>query len=231
MLIKGFPLPEFDFEEEEDSASECEEPPILPILEDSESINRISSETLVSVLDNKYSNKYDKLFIIDCRFWYEYDGGHIKGALNINNPQKLIEKFFENNIYKNSLIVFHCEFSHNRGPQIAELFRGYDRRIHKESYPSLTYNQVYILDKGYREFYSKYSNYCVGGFVSMVDKDNQLNGNLSSATNKFNEGIEDFEKNYKGIIKDIPNVLTSPAGYPLRSPMSNKMLALHLSLD
>ena len=34
-------------------------------------------------------------FIIDCRFDYEFDGGHIKGAMNLNSPLKVEEFFFK----------------------------------------------------------------------------------------------------------------------------------------
>lgn len=39
-----------------------------------------------------------KVFIIDCRFAYEFRGGHIKGAINISDP-KVIELLFIENYY------------------------------------------------------------------------------------------------------------------------------------
>ena len=35
-------------------------------------------------MDGKYNSKLEKYVIIDCRFDYEYLGGHIPGAININ---------------------------------------------------------------------------------------------------------------------------------------------------
>jgi rhodanese-related sulfurtransferase len=32
--------------------------------------------------------------VIDCRFDYEYKGGHIKGAVNIRSPEELERTFF-----------------------------------------------------------------------------------------------------------------------------------------
>jgi len=55
--------------------------------------------------------------IIDCRFDYEYFGGHIKGALNISSPEAIEEYFFKDKVKIEKLmsdrtvIIFHCEFS------------------------------------------------------------------------------------------------------------------------
>lgn len=36
-----------------------------------------------------------EVFLIDCRFQYEFEGGHIRGAFNINDPRALLRLFFE----------------------------------------------------------------------------------------------------------------------------------------
>ena len=57
------------------------------------------------------------IVIVDCRFDYEYQGGHIKGAININSKEALEETFFEakdtieNIMRQKPIIIFHCEFS------------------------------------------------------------------------------------------------------------------------
>ena len=40
-------------------------------------------------------NKNLPFLIIDCRFDYEYKGGHIKSALNINTPEDIEDYFFK----------------------------------------------------------------------------------------------------------------------------------------
>jgi hypothetical protein len=97
----------------------------------------IVPETLVSILDGKYDEDIDKLIIIDSRYPYEYDGGHIASARNIFTKEKLLDELFvhkiennnENSIdcaYKPSnkrvVIIFHCEFSSERGPALYVLF-------------------------------------------------------------------------------------------------------------
>ncbi len=59
---------------------------------------------------------------------YEFDGGHIKKALNITDPGDIQKIFFENfseknidsneDIKENFIIIFHCEFSQKRGPKM-----------------------------------------------------------------------------------------------------------------
>lgn len=71
------------------------------------------------MLEGRYRDKYDELFIIDCRFPYEFEGGHIKSAVNINTTDKLEELLFKPAITdKKALLVFHCEFSSERGPRM-----------------------------------------------------------------------------------------------------------------
>ena len=56
--------------------------------------------------------------LIDCRFKYEFDGGHIgEEVLLINEPEEIQERFFgdkmviEHHMRENTIFVFHCEFS------------------------------------------------------------------------------------------------------------------------
>ena len=35
-----------------------------------------------------------KVIVVDCRFDYEYQGGHIKGAINVNSKDAMEEVFF-----------------------------------------------------------------------------------------------------------------------------------------
>ena len=81
-----------------------------------DSLPRISKETLVDVLDGKYEAAYGESWIVDCRFEYEYDGGHIEGAINFNNKELLAQKLFEHKSPAKTLLIFHCEYSAHRAP-------------------------------------------------------------------------------------------------------------------
>lgn len=61
--------------------------------------------------------------IIDCRYPYEYAGGHIRGAENIWRQEDLLEKFFSEHLQYpqeevREIFIFHCEFSSKRGPKM-----------------------------------------------------------------------------------------------------------------
>jgi len=134
--------------------------------------NYISKEIAVKILDGEYRSQYDEVIWIDCRFPYEFEGGHIKGAVNLNDPINLEQMFFTNPGYSpRKCVIFYCEFSHQRGPQMCKLMRQRDREIHGFMYhPQLYYPEVYILRGGYREFFPVYSSYCVPcEYISMKD--------------------------------------------------------------
>ena len=83
---------------------------------DEESLPRISKDTMVDVLDGKFKEHYDRSFIVDCRFEYEYEGGHIDGAINVNSKEELANKMFNSASTSRTLLVFHCEYSAHRAP-------------------------------------------------------------------------------------------------------------------
>lgn len=81
-----------------------------------ESLPRITPATLVQVLDGTYDHAYDNKVIIDCRFEYEYNGGHIEGALNFCDKEKLSERLFQGQLTTRTLLILHCEYSAHRAP-------------------------------------------------------------------------------------------------------------------
>ncbi|ORX84575.1 Rhodanese-like protein, partial [Anaeromyces robustus] len=136
-----------------------------------DSLRRISATTLSKLLQGKYKGLYDEYHIIDCRFPYEYEGGHICNAKNINDPAELYNLFFNKKDYsKNVIIIFHCEFSSERGPWMAQFFRKADREKNRFFYPRLHYPEVYVLKGGYKEFYNNYKEFCSPQkYVEMAD--------------------------------------------------------------
>ena len=71
------------------------------------------------LLDGEFEEKYDDHYIIDCRFPYEFEGGHIDTAININTMDALEELFFSKlRQGRRAVIVFHCEFSSQRAPRM-----------------------------------------------------------------------------------------------------------------
>lgn len=106
---------------------------------------RITPETLEHLLDGRYSEKIKKFHILDCRFDYEYKGGHIDGAINVKSMDNLDELLLSSNkgLYapdesgetgqcelpapsrsgerkegEQVVLIFHCEFSAKRAPTL-----------------------------------------------------------------------------------------------------------------
>ena len=79
---------------------------ILPILDYKSPIPHISPETLVDAINGEMNGQFTNLYIIDCRFGFEYEGGHIRGAENSPSIDTINQKFFTTPI-KDSFIVFH----------------------------------------------------------------------------------------------------------------------------
>jgi M-phase inducer tyrosine phosphatase len=169
----------------------------------------------VNLLSGVYDAHFKDLFIVDCRYGYEYAGGHIRGAVNANSPETLIDGFFSRAL-PNSVVVFHCEFSHNRGPQLAQLLREIDRDMNKLSYPTLFYPNVFVLDGGYKGFYGEHQQFCDGGYTRMLDDAHKQNGNLMRETTQFRKAVEQLETRHRVAL----TATNRPAGHEtLKSPV------------
>ena len=68
---------------------------------------------------------------------------------------------------KRDILVFHCEFSSKRGPDYCAKLRTKDRNVIKDVYPGLHYPEVYLLLKGYKEFWTHHPDLCEGGYTEM----------------------------------------------------------------
>ncbi|KAI5364227.1 Putative M-phase inducer phosphatase, Rhodanese-like domain, Rhodanese-like domain superfamily [Septoria linicola] len=141
-----------------------------------EGLPRITQETMLDVLAQKYADKYERVLVIDCRFEYEYEGGHIESAVNFNDKQHLASELFEKAVPpSNTLLIFHCEYSVHRAPLTAKFIRGHDRTINAANYPHLTYPEMYILDGGYSKFFAEHPSRCFPqNYVEMNDHRHEM---------------------------------------------------------
>jgi len=137
-------------------------------------LNCLCSETVAKLVSGQFIDLYDKIIIVDCRFEYEFNGGHIKGALNFPKEED-VDKYFikDNSCHRFSdkiCLVFHCEFSSHRGPKSYKRIRSSDRKINEPNYPELFYPEMYLLEGGYKQFYKDYPQLCEPqGYVEMKD--------------------------------------------------------------
>ena len=99
------------------------------------------------------------LTVVDCRYPYEYQGGHIVGAKNLYTKELIMNEFLVDKKLctfgsgRRDVIVFHCEFSSERGPKLLRFLRERDRFVNEDVYPALHYPEVYILEGGYKAFW------------------------------------------------------------------------------
>lgn len=136
-----------------------------------DSLPRISQDTMVDVLNSKYDGEYERVLVVDCRFEYEYSGGHIENAVNFNDKQQLANELFTPNAPASTLLIFHCEYSVHRAPLTAKYIRNHDRNVNAAQYPRLTYPEMYILDGGYSKFFAQHRSKCYPqNYVEMNDQ-------------------------------------------------------------
>lgn len=137
-----------------------------------DSLPRITQDTMIDILAQKHTDKYTNIMIIDCRFEYEYSGGHIDTAVNYNDKHLLTSTLFgEETRSENTLLIFHCEYSVHRAPLTAKFIRSHDRNVNAANYPRLTYPEMYILDGGYSKFFAVHPTKCYPqNYVEMNDQ-------------------------------------------------------------
>ncbi|XP_057168626.1 M-phase inducer phosphatase 2 isoform X3 [Ursus arctos] len=119
----------------------------------------ISPETMAALLAGKFSNIVERFVIVDCRYPYEYEGGHIKTAVNLPLERDAETFLLQSpitpcNLDKRIILIFHCEFSSERGPRMCRFIRERDRAAN--DYPRLYYPEMYILKGGYKEFFPQH---------------------------------------------------------------------------
>lgn len=116
-------------------------------------LKSISVHTMARLLRGEFEDRVSSCHIIDCRYPYEFEGGHIAGAKNLYTQEQIVEELVnrkteemnsgssnssccvttpacnnenidvskKNDLchhLKRDILVFHCEFSSERGPKL-----------------------------------------------------------------------------------------------------------------
>lgn len=166
---------------DEDLIGDLTRPFALPITNGThQDMKYISCETLAKLIKGEFQNIIGSYEIIDCRYPYEYDGGHIKGAKNMYTRDQVMEHFIHSKSKqmfnldgsaqpeKRNIVIFHCEFSSERGPTLSRFLRSEDRA--SNCYPNLNYPEMYLLHGGYKAFFTSHSDLCEPcAYRKMVD--------------------------------------------------------------
>ncbi|VDI06893.1 M-phase inducer phosphatase 1 [Mytilus galloprovincialis] len=122
-------------------------------------LKSITPQTLTDVLNGGYDDVISDYKIIDCRYPYEFEGGHIRGAENMYLHETILT-LLRQPTKDRQIIIFHCEFSSERGPKMLRFLRSKDRELNKENYPSLNFPEIYLLDNGYKAFFNEEADLC-----------------------------------------------------------------------
>lgn len=158
----------------------------------------ISHDTLADLMEGRYKDTINSYLIVDCRYPYEYNGGHIKDAVSWHNPQMVLDHLTKkggtpatlpSEAQKRDILIFHCEFSAERGPKAQRLLREKDRTA-SINYPALHFPELYLLEGGYRVFYQQYPDLCTPeGYTMMLDS-------------KFSDDLKHFRQKSKSWASD-----------------------------
>lgn len=82
---------------------------------------------MAKLVQGEFNHMVSSFKVIDCRYPYEYEGGHIRGALNLYMQDQILQVLMDssttgkaqiNDTPKRNILVFHCEFSSERGPKL-----------------------------------------------------------------------------------------------------------------
>ncbi|XP_036080931.1 M-phase inducer phosphatase 3 isoform X4 [Rousettus aegyptiacus] len=164
-------------------------------------------EMVAALLLGKFQGLIEKFYIIDCRYPYEYLGGHIQGALNLYSQEELYNFFLKMPLVpldtqKRIIIVFHCEFSSERGPRMCRSLREEDRALNQ--YPALYYPELYILKGGYRDFFPEYKELCEPqSYCPMHHQDHKAELLRCRSQSKAWEGERQLQEQIALLVKDV----------------------------
>ncbi|XP_061280668.1 M-phase inducer phosphatase 3 isoform X2 [Bos javanicus] len=162
---------------------------------------------VAALLSGEFQGLIEKFYIIDCRYPYEYLGGHIQGALNLHSQEELYNFFLKKPIVpwdnqKRIVIVFHCEFSSERGPRMCRSLREEDRTLNQ--YPALYYPELYILKGGYRDFFPEYMELCEPqSYCPMHHQDHKAELLRCRNQSKAWEGERQLQEQIALLVKDV----------------------------
>lgn len=203
-------------------------PPILSSC--SSESGRLTIDQVADLIETRCLNvdgketSFTRIKIIDARYQYEFDGGHIKGATNIPKEldaswqEQLKSLFFSacETRDDNTVIIMHCEFSSQRGPALFKWFRKYDRQRPENEYPALFYKNLYLMVGGYKKFYEAFTQsgrdiFGVNGYVS------ELHENFAEKNKSIKRRNNSYGQRNRFITRSCDRRLRS-AGSPGSTP-------------
>ncbi|CAD5224811.1 unnamed protein product [Bursaphelenchus okinawaensis] len=153
----------------------------------SSAFKSIDGQALAALIKELGNEKFlESFMLIDCRYPFEYEGGHIVNAVNMFEFANVRQYLFKEedgtcSAIQSKIPIFYCEFSQARGPKMASTLRKFDRHVNTNNYPHLDYPEIYILESGYQGFFKmeEFKGLCTPcHYIRMHDKAfaNELKG-------------------------------------------------------
>ena len=112
--------------------------------------------------------------IIDCRYPYEFKAGHLKNAKLLYTDKRLFNQYpvEDRSVKNNSILLFYCEYSGGRAPDMALRLREADKHFSVNG--ELLYNNIYIIEGGALSLFQHLPQCCDGYYLSMNDAEYEL---------------------------------------------------------
>ncbi|CAL6104186.1 Rhodanese-like_domain-containing protein [Hexamita inflata] len=126
----------------------------------------ISIDTpVLQTIENQYIPS--KLILIDCRWEYEYNGGSVKTAININNGRVLKEQFLlGRKPDEQTMVIFFCEFSQVRARKLSNYFRSMDVHLHGVPW----FPETYLMKGGFNNFFKQCCAFTTGCYIQEQER-------------------------------------------------------------
>ncbi|XP_023020791.2 M-phase inducer phosphatase-like [Leptinotarsa decemlineata] len=107
-------------------------------------LKAISPHTMSQLIKGSFRDIIGSFKIIDCRYPYEFESGHITGTVNLYTREQCMQLLDDSQITdthsnKRNILLFHCEFSSERGPNLYRYLRKEDRNRNRSNYPLLNF--------------------------------------------------------------------------------------------
>jgi hypothetical protein len=186
--FKGvIPLPDLEFNASEEPFHCGGAVPVLSQPSNPDPFPLLNSRQLRDLIANHRLYGFELLLIVDARFEYEHVGGHIRTSQNVRSMGQMTT-LFEEFRHCAACVVFHCEFSQRRGPNLMHRFRDHDRLKNIDRYPTLDYPAIYLLQGGYCQFFEDCPDLCDGGYVPMCEPRFVKSGELKRSHSMYASG-------------------------------------------
>jgi len=114
-----------------------------------ENVKQISCQEVRDILMEETTKDY---VVLDCRFDYEFFGGHLRGAVKCPTRQSIEDIFDKYEHVEKVKFILHCELSVCRAPRAADYLAClFDRYVGRKP-------MFYIMNGGYSRFWKLFQN-------------------------------------------------------------------------